>query len=93
LRPSSDRVRVKKSIEIRELRRLGGAATCVLVGLDLRGILHHPCYSGTDLNAIPGGLLSTVVQFGIPVFFCTEPQTACWFVGDFFTGITGRDIM
>lgn len=55
LRPSSDRVREKKSIEIRERRRLSGAATCVLVGPDLRGILRHPCHSGTDLNAIPEG--------------------------------------
>jgi len=68
----------------RELRRLSEYdAACVVVEADLRDILGGRYRSGAHPNAVLGTLLSIVVDFGIPVFFCSDRQAACRFVEGF----------
>ena len=67
-----------------ELRRLCEYdAACVVVEADLRDILGGRYRSGAHPNAVLGALLSIVVDFGIPVFFCSDRQAACRFVEEF----------
>ena len=56
---------------------------CVVVEADLRDILGGRYRSGAHPNAVLGALLSIVVDFGIPVFFCSDRQAACRFVEEF----------
>ncbi len=68
----------------KELRRLSQYDTaCVVVEADLRDILGGRYRSGAHPNAVLGTLLSIVVDFGIPVFFCSDRQAACRFVEGF----------
>ena len=68
----------------RELRRLSEyAAACVVMEADLRDILGGRYRSGAHPNAVLGALLSIVVDFGVPVFFCSDRQAACRFVQGF----------
>ena len=68
----------------RELRRLCEYdAACVVVEADLRDILGGRYRSGAHPNAVLGATLSIVVDFGIPVFFCSDRQAACRFVEEF----------
>jgi ERCC4-type nuclease len=65
----------------RELQRLSGyAAACVVVEADLSDILGGRYRSGANPNAVLGTVLSIVVDFDIPVFFCSDRQAACRFV-------------
>lgn len=68
----------------RELRRLSEYdAACIVVEANLRDILDSRYRSGAHPKAILGTLLSIIVDFGIPVFFCTDRQAACRFVEGF----------
>jgi len=68
----------------RELRRLSGyEASCIVVETDLHDILRGHYLSGAHPNAILGIILSIIVDFGIPVFFCSDRQAACKFVKEF----------
>ncbi|MBI5843193.1 MAG: hypothetical protein HZB23_00825 [Deltaproteobacteria bacterium] len=68
----------------RELRLLSGyAAACVVVEADLRDVLDCRYRSGVHPNAVLGAVLSIVIDFGVPVFFCSDRQAACRFVEDF----------
>jgi ERCC4-type nuclease len=68
----------------RELRLLSGyEAACVVVEADLRDILEGRFRSGAHPEAVMGSVLSIVVDFGVPVFFCSDRQAACRFVEDF----------
>ncbi|MFH1891095.1 MAG: ERCC4 domain-containing protein [Candidatus Zixiibacteriota bacterium] len=65
----------------KELRRLSEYdAACVVVEADLRDILGGRCRSGAHPNAVLGAVLSIIVDFDIPVFFCSDRQVACRFV-------------
>lgn len=67
-----------------ELRRLSSYdAACVVVEADFRDILQGRYRSGAHPNAVLGALLSIVVDFGVPVFFCSDRQAACLFVERF----------
>lgn len=68
----------------KELRRLSAYdAACVVVEADLRDIFSGRYLSGAHPNSVLGILLSIVVDFGIPVFFCSDRQAACRFVEGF----------
>jgi len=68
----------------KELRRLEGyEAACVVVEADLRDLLLGRFRSGAHPNAVLGAVLSIVVDYRIPVFFCSDRQTACRFVEGF----------
>jgi len=65
----------------KELRRLSKYdAACVVVEADLRDVLGGRYRSGAHPNAVLGTLLSIVVDFDVPVFFCSDRQAACRFV-------------
>jgi len=68
----------------KELRLLSKYdAACVVVEANLRDILDGRYRSGAHPNSVLGTLLSIIVDFGIPVFFCSDPQAACRFVEGF----------
>ncbi len=65
----------------KELRLLSDYDTsCVVVEANLRDILTGTYRSGAHPNAVLGTLLSIVIDFRIPVFFCSDRQAACLFV-------------
>lgn len=65
----------------RELQRLSGYEfACIVVEADLSDVLGGRYRSGANPNAVLGTVLSIVVDFDIPVFFCSDRQAACRFV-------------
>jgi len=65
----------------KELKRLQSyEAACVVVEASLRDILEGNYRSGAHPNSILGAILSIIVDFGIPVYFCSDRQVACRFV-------------
>jgi len=65
----------------KELKRLQSyEAACVVVEASLRDVLEGNYRSGAHPNSILGAILSIIVDFGIPVYFCSDRQVACRFV-------------
>ena len=65
----------------KELRLLSKYdAACVVVEANLRDILTGAYRSGAHPHAILGTVLSIIVDFRIPVFFCSDRQASCLFV-------------
>ena len=65
----------------KELERLAEfKAACVVVEADLSDILTERYRSGAHPNAVLGAVLSIVVDFRLPVYFCSDRQSACRFV-------------
>jgi len=64
-----------------ELRRLGGyRAACVVVEAGLDAIVEKRYRGAAHQNAVLGSALSIILDFGVPVFFCSNRQIACHFV-------------
>ena len=64
-----------------ELQRLAGyESACIVVEADLSDILGGRYRSGANPNAVLGTILSIIIDFDIPVFFCSDRQAACRFV-------------
>ncbi len=64
-----------------ELRKLGGyRAACVVVEAGLVDIFEKRYRGGARTNAVLGSALSIILDFGVPVFFCSNRQAACHFV-------------
>lgn len=65
----------------RELRRLENyRRACVVVEADLGDVLARRYRGEAHPHAVFGSALAITVDFGIPVFFCTNRQLACRFV-------------
>ena len=65
----------------KELERLAGySSACVVVEANLGDILTRSYPSGAHPNAVLGSVVSIVVDFRIPVFFCSDRQGAQAFV-------------
>jgi ERCC4-type nuclease len=65
----------------RELQCLAGyESACIVVEAGLSDILGGRYRSGAHPNAVLGSVLSIIVDFGVPVFFCSDRQAACRFV-------------
>ncbi len=65
----------------RELKRLADfKAACIVVEANLADILAERYRSGAHPNAVLGAVLSIVVDFRTPVFFCSDRQGARAFV-------------
>lgn len=65
----------------RELRALGGyARACVVVEADLEDVLAGRYRGDAHPNSILGSAQAITVDFGVPVFFCSNRQIACRFV-------------
>jgi ERCC4-type nuclease len=64
-----------------ELRKLTGyRAACVVVEAGVLDVLLHRYRGDTHPNAVLGNALSIIMDFRIPVFFCSSRQAACQFV-------------
>jgi len=75
----------------RELRRLGSyARACVVVEADLADVLAGRYRGDAHPHSILGSALAITVDFGIPVFFCSNRQIACRFVEQYLVRAAGR---
>ena len=63
--------------ELRKLQSIPGA--CVVVKAGLNDLLAHQYKSGVHPGAVWGAVLSVIVDFSIPVFFCGNRAAACHF--------------
>jgi ERCC4-type nuclease len=65
----------------RELQRLERyARACVVVEADLEDVIQGRYRGDAHPHSILGSALAISVDFGIPVFFCSNRQLACHFV-------------
>jgi DNA excision repair protein ERCC-4 len=63
--------------ELEKLRAYRVAAVVVEAGL--ADIFAHRYHSGVHPNAVVGAALSIIVDYGVPVFFCSDRQACCRF--------------
>jgi len=64
----------------RELKRLQVYdAACIVVEADLASILAGRYRAGVHPSAVLGAAVSIVIDYGVPVFFCSDRQAACVF--------------
>lgn len=76
----------------RELRLLTElACACVVVEGNMRDILDSRYRAGAHPNAILGSVISIIVDFSVPVYFCSDRQVACRFVEEFLTRFHRRN--
>jgi ERCC4-type nuclease len=65
----------------KELRKLAEyRAACVVVEAGLLEVLLHRYRGDAHPNAVVGSALSIILDFRVPVFFCSNRQAACHFV-------------
>jgi ERCC4-type nuclease len=65
----------------KELRKLSGyRAACIVVEGGLPEVLLHRYHGEAHPNAVVGSALSIILDFRVPVFFCSNRQAACQFV-------------
>ena len=75
----------------RELIRLQAyGAACIVVEAELSDLLAGRYRSGADPASVFGAVVSIVVDYGIPVFFCSDRQVACRFTQDYLLRIHRR---
>ncbi len=61
----------------KELQKLSAYRfACVVVEASLVDVLAHNYRGGADPGSVMGAALSIIVDFGVPVFFCGDRQTA-----------------
>ncbi len=70
----------------RELQKLAAfEAACVVVECNFRDLVDGRYRSDAHPHAIIATVASIVVDFGVPVFFCSDRQAACCFVEEYLT--------
>lgn len=68
----------------RELEKLTAYdAACIVVEANFHDLLAGNYPGGIHPNAMIGTVISLIVDFKIPVFFCSDRQAACRFVEEF----------
>jgi ERCC4-type nuclease len=74
-----------------ELRKLAGyQAACVVVEAGLIDVLQKRYRGGAHPNAVLGNALSLILDYRVPVFFCTTRQASCQFVQAYLLGAHAR---
>ena len=74
-----------------ELRKLAGyRAACVVVEAGLIDVLQKRYRGDAHPNAVLGSALSIILDFRVPVFFCSSRQAACQFVQAYLLGAHTR---
>ncbi len=64
-----------------EMRKLAGyRAACIVVEAGVLDVLMHRYRGDAHPNAVLGSALSIILDFRVPVFFCSNRQAACQFV-------------
>jgi ERCC4-type nuclease len=80
------RVRFQK-----ELQKLAGyRAACVVVEAGVIDVLQKRYRGEAHPNAVLGCALSIILDFGVPVFFCSNRQAACRFVEGYLLRAAAR---
>jgi ERCC4-type nuclease len=65
----------------KELRKLASyRASCVVVEAGVIDVMLHRYRGDAHPNAVLGSALSIILDFRVPVFFCSNRQAACQFV-------------
>lgn len=72
------RGRARFHVELGKMKRL--RAKCVVVESTLRDVLDEKYKSGLPASNVLGTVMSINIDFGIPVFFCSDRQAAIVFV-------------
>lgn len=76
-----------------ELRRLGGyKAACVVVEGNLGDVLRGKYHGAAHPNSVLGSCLSIILDFRVPVFFCSDRQAACRFVEAYLVAAHSRNL-
>ena len=74
-----------------ELQKLADyRAACVVVEADITDILQRRYRGEAHPNAVLGNTLSIILDFRIPVFFCSNRQAACHFVQAYLLAVHAR---
>jgi len=74
-----------------ELKKLTGyRAACVAVEGSLLDVLMHRYRGDAHPNAVLGSALAIILDYRIPVFFCSSRQAACQFVQAYLLGAHAR---
>ena len=74
-----------------ELRKLTGyQAACVVVEAGLIDVLQKRYRGDAHPNAVLGNALSLILDYRVPVFFCTTRQASCQFVQAYLLGAHAR---
>jgi ERCC4-type nuclease len=81
-----------------ELRKLGGCEfACIVVEGSMRVVLDGAYGTGAHPNAVFGVAISICVDWGVPVYFCGDRQTARRFTGHYLEryapAINERDLV
>jgi len=63
--------------ELEKLRHY--EAACVVVEGNFRDLLEGRYLSDVHPNALAGSIASIIIDFGVPVYFCSDRQAACLF--------------
>ena len=63
--------------ELQKLRHYDAA--CVVVEGNFRDLLEGHYLSDVHPNALAGTIASIIIDFGVPVYFCSDRQAACLF--------------
>lgn len=70
----------------RELQKLSAFySSCVVVECNFRDLVDGRYRSYAHPHAIIATVASIVVDFGVPVYFCSDRQAACRFVEEYLT--------
>jgi ERCC4-type nuclease len=70
----------------RELQKLSAfESACVVVECNFRDLVEGRYRSGAHPHALIATVASIVVDFGVPVYFCSDRQAACRFVQEYLT--------
>jgi ERCC4-type nuclease len=74
-----------------ELRKLAGyRAACVVVEAGIGDVLQKRYRGEAHPNAVLGNALSIILDYRVPVFFCTSRQAACHFVQAYLLAVHTR---
>jgi DNA excision repair protein ERCC-4 len=65
---------------------------CVVVEADLADVFTGDYRSGAHPNSVFGATMSIIVDYGVPVYFCSNRQIACRFVMEFLLRYHQRGI-
>jgi ERCC4-type nuclease len=60
-------------------------SACVVVECNFRDLVDGRYRSDAHPHALIGTVASIVVDFGVPVYFCSDRQAACRFVEEYLT--------
>jgi ERCC4-type nuclease len=70
----------------RELQKLSAFdSACVVVECNFRDLVDGRYRSGAHPHALIATVAAIVVDFGVPVYFCSDRQAACCFVQEYLS--------